>query len=76
MEKLFKVGDKVRYIGTYFAFSKQKPIGVIMTLGGKYIQVVFKNINDFPFTCYGHELEFIVKVGEQLEFDFMSNSVA
>ena len=67
-----KVGDKVRYIGTYFGFSKQKPIGIISHVSGRYVQVIFKDVGEYPFWCYGYELNSVIKVGEQLEFAFMS----
>ena len=67
----FKIGDKVKLKPSYIRQFKQgTKHGEVIGFNDKYIRVKYKG-RECGFPYKPNELEFVVKVGEQLMFNFM-----
>lgn len=74
--KGFKIGDKVKLRPNYIKiFRKQgTKVGEIIKFSGSYIRVKFPG-RPWGFPYKPHEIELVIKVGEQLEFEFMDEFI-
>ena len=67
----FKVGDKGKLRTEYVRrFRQRAEIGEVMSFNNKYVRVSYEGYYG-PFPYRPHEIERVVRVGEQLEFNFM-----
>ena len=69
-KKGFKVGDKVR-LKDPKSFSLGIETLTIVRFEQKFIKVAWGKAKNGEFPLYPNEIEFVVKVGEQLQFAFM-----
>ena len=77
----FKIGDTVKIIGTDDYFTKLiNKIGIIIMLNGDSrwpynIDISYPDGSKDTLCAGEDEIEYVVKVGEQLEFDFMKDDI-
>lgn len=66
----FKVGDKVR-LKNPKSFSLGSETLTIICFDGKFIKVIWGGQKEREFPLYSDEIEPVLRVGEQLLFEFM-----
>lgn len=70
MNTKFKVGDRVR-LKNPRTFSLGSETLTIIGFDKQFIKIIWGGKKDRQFPLYPDEIEYIVKVGEQLTFSFM-----
>jgi hypothetical protein len=72
----FKIGDRVRLTDPR-NWDMGNPIGLIITFDRCYVRVLWEGTKwnkDKGYPHLPHEIEHVVKVGEQLTFNFMKEN--
>ena len=67
----FKVGDKVK-LKDPKSFSLGTETLTIIRFEENFIKVIWGGLKEREFPLYPEEIEHVVKIGEQLMFDFMT----